>query len=628
MPLDGLVMACCGEVLGDAVEMYLSSTGLDGDLSLEGLASHWVPCLGSADIASLQCVCCKLQGVINTPAIWKELARVWRYTDGLVQGRGLEVPWRNICELHEHLWHAWRGAPVSVRLGVREELRHQKIADLEVLMVEFLAGEDAMVLGHSGGVISAWELYTSEVQSSFSCMSESKLEDRRLVFNPSDVRRIFQEAQTPSRSPSGVQETRTPPPSPWSSGATQGLTSKVLGIFQTSRKHDIQDLCVSPSPASQPSALLLGESIWLAAAVGPNAYIWESTGLPERDRPAAALESWAHRATLSHSKLFPAAHHAVMTVRLRGGQTPHAVTVGEDGVLRAWSIGGCNNGSEGSVLWQHDVGDSRQAVVALVASSSLYIPGNNPVGSIVAVARADERCLQLFHADTGEVVETVLDVWPAASGSLPQAAAYDTGSPLALFSSITETGDGTLARVDLKLPGVQEVRAAPEVAPATVCCSSASRVAQVVGTLAGHGRVLRVAVSVPAAHVLVAVVDEGNAAGVLEVWESLVALGNECGVPCFRRRVQHLLGNQRLVAVGGRRLIMLDPVAFSSRGELRVLEWRARPGGLGIATTRAEGAARCGGRRRWLFPSISGSCLCGIVGCGAGYWKLFQRGRR
>mmetsp|Transcript_54853 Transcript_54853/g.169864 ORF Transcript_54853/g.169864 Transcript_54853/m.169864 type:complete len:609 (-) Transcript_54853:66-1892(-) len=603
----------CSNAGGNAVVVRLTTSGLEGDLALDSFAGHWVPCLGGADLAPLQCTCSRIRGLLSTSSIWKEVARAWRYTPTSMCWSNSEVPWRSICELHEHLWHAWRGSPVSMRIGVREELRQQKIADLEVLMVEFLAGEDALALGHASGVVSVWELCASEVKQPSSATGEPQLQDKRLMFNPMDAGRIFQDARTPPQSPSGAQEPRTPPPSPWSGTPARPLASRVLGVFKTSRKHDVQDICAWPSPASRPSALLLGESVWLAAAVGPSAYVWESTGSPERDHPAAALKSWSHRATLSHIQLFPAVHHVVWTVRLGGGRQPHALTVGEDGVLRAWSLGVCDNGSEGVLLWQHSVGDSRQVVVAIVTPSPLDMP-NCPAGA-VAVARADERSLQLLCADTGKVIETVPDVWPAARGSLPQTAAYDARGPSALFSSITEMGDGTLAHVDLRCPRKEEVA----------------------GTLAGRGRVLGAAVAIPAAEVLLAAVHEGDAANVLEVWESAAAYGNERGMPLFRRRVQHSLTNPRLVSVGGRRLALLDPTAFMSRGELRIWEWRLRSTGSGAAG-RSAGAERgsrgrrdtAGRLRSLLLRWFNASCCCGALalppaGCGRGFDKLLRR---
>ncbi|CAE8586495.1 unnamed protein product, partial [Polarella glacialis] len=215
-------------------------------LCLEGLAYRWVPFLGSSDVGRLVASCRNLQAVAGSPSLWAETSQQWCYTRSLWDASlpPKEAPWRRICALQERLWNAWRGAPVSVRLAVRQELRQQKIADLEVILVEFLAGEEGLVLGHSGGAVSTWELRPQE-----------------------------------------------------STQVSSKLDALVLGVFQTSRKYDVQDLAVSPPASSQPAALLLGKSVWLAAAVGPSAYIWESSGTADPERPMAALASWELRGT-------------------------------------------------------------------------------------------------------------------------------------------------------------------------------------------------------------------------------------------------------------------------------------------------------------------------------------------
>jgi len=540
---------------------------------------------------------------VSTPAVWKHVVQAWQYTAGVAPfARRLDhqagVPWRTVCSLHERTWKAWRGAPVSRRFNVRKELRRQKIEDLDVLIVEFLAGGQGFVLGHSHGAVSTWEL----------CQPMQ-----------------------------GDTE---------ADGSAAKPEALVTGVFQTSRKYDVQDLCVSPPPAAQPSALLLGRSIWLASAVGQSAYVWESTGTKELGRPTSVLYDWTLRATLRHSRFMLAAHHAVWTVKLSDDcdNERYVVTVGEDCIFRAWSFGG-NDGLEGTLLWQHDVGDARQVVVAILPKAApcrntadeALPPGakDAPRRNIAAVARADRRSLELFHLDTGEAMDTIAEVWPPVAGSLPQAASYDTCSFLALFSSITVDGDGALACVDLgplkDLEAMQSqwtpagsISTSPLVRPeATPPASppelvappplSSPRVAQVVGPLAGPGRLLRFAVSIPTAEVLLAVVHEGDSREVLEVWENHAALaGERVGCACFRGRVPPMLGNPRFLAVGGRRLLLFDPTAFRTQGELRILEWQARPDGAHGAGTRVDSEARSsqGARQRpRCVPWCALNCL-------------------
>lgn len=578
----------------------------------EGLASSWVPYLGSADVTRLLLASRSWLEVVGSSTLWEEVAETWAYTKFIYGGclSRSRVPWRRICALQERLVNAWRGTPASMRLDLKPELRGQKLADLEVMMVDFLAGDEGLVLGHARGGLSIWEI----------CSPSQKLQ------------------VAPA----------------WEAGASASApcTAKVLGFFQASKRHDVQDIAVSPPAASQPVALLLGHSVWLAAAVGPTAYIWESSGEIQAQRPVTALTSWTLRGMLRHDNLFPMPHHAVWSVRLCGsgcmdGSKPQlAVTVGEDGFLRTWQFnepGSANSVPGGTLLWQCHVGDARQVIAAIIAhppsgmdTSQESEQHGDQREFLVSVARADQRSLQLFEAKSGQVTETISNVWPNVGGSLPQAAVYDTCRQLVLFSSITETGDGALARVDLshqtpphqvldppaspaamRLPQAEgeeepiafpspsalhhlsafpspnvpplfspsnafDVFASPSSSLMDLSASSprgsvrTERVSQVIGPLAGSGRVLRNILAVPAAGVHVAIVHEGQSMDVLEVWESWEALSNGPGQACFRTKLPPFLGNPRLIAVGGRRLVLLDPKTFMTQGELKVLEWRSQ----------------------------------------------------
>merc|ERR1712232_226961 len=87
---------------------------------------------------------------------------------------------------------------------------------------------------------------------------------------------------------------------------------------------------------------------------------------------------------------------------------------------------------------------------------------------------------------------------------------------------------------------------------------------------------------IPAADVMLTIVHEGKPMDLLEVWGRSIALGSDSiseesantRKAHFRARVPPFLGNSRLVAVGGRRVILLDPQECMSSGQLRVLEWR------------------------------------------------------
>jgi len=569
-----------------------SQTEGSASLCCEGVALRWVHLLDASDVEKLLAVSKLFLQTVGCPLLWETIAETWPFTRAIYDSslRQKQVPWRQICALQERLYGAWRGAPVSFKLDLKKELRGQKLADLEVMMVDFLAGDEGLVLGHARGGVSIWEL---------------SVPDRKVK-------------------PSPLQ-----------------LQAKVIGFFQACRKHDVQDIAVSPPATLQPAALLLGQSVWLSAAVGPNVYIWESSGSPQPGRPVSVLESWTARATLRHSHLFPQGHHAVWSVRFCH-EHQFAVTVGEDGVLRAWLFS-CKDAGfeadktpEGSLLWQRNVGDARQVVAAIIPSPGLQRskkdgtrPGSCPL--VVAVARADHRSLDLLDAITGEAAATVADVWPSIAGSLPQAATYDTCGQLALFSSITETGDGVLSSVDISpqlqpSPGPGSVsfydldedqqsaggfrqameqsesssgqRNAQSPSRLTRLTSSRTvgtplaspRVSQVTGPLAGPGRVLRHAVAVQAAGVLLAIVNEGRPMDVLEVWEGSDALRDGTARACFRTRLPQFLANRRLIAAGGRRLVLLDPKAFLLQGELKVLEWRRRQAGCAdTAIAKASG---------------------------------------
>lgn len=549
--------------------------GVDDDFALpqafleDGLAQSWVPLLNYAEITSVLGTCRSTRKAVDHPAVWQGVATAWLCVHGDVYGDGRGgdsgdgVLWRKVCAQHELVKRAWRGSPTTVKLNVQEELRSQRLEDLEVLLVEFIAGDEGLALGHTKGAVSIWQI------------------DEAAAFGDS----------SPASSSFPTPQAR------------------VAGVFKTSRRHDVQDLAVAPPAAAQPAALLAGRSVWVAAAVGANAYVWECTGRACSGQPAsAALTTWELRATLRHTGHFSASHHGVFMVRITGSPSPCgegtegtgcAATVGEDGVLRMWRFGG-DTGLEGEILWQHDVGDARQVVVCLLGRAG---------GEITAVARADQRTLQLFRTATGEALETIGDVWPNQMGCLPQSAAFDAGNNMALFSAITEGGHGSLAGVDLtgfmhgsskrqtsmsmdmSAPAGhedQEVEVDPVARGAPTGplaehefsdhLGEPTKVRAIEGPLARKGRVARMVVPVSAAGVLLAVVHEGEPSVLLEVWERSTALtGGHLANPSYRGRAASLLCNQRLLAVGGRRVIVLDPSALKVQGILRVLEWRPNP---------------------------------------------------
>eukprot|EP00928_Gymnodinium_smaydae_P022010 TRINITY_DN18620_c0_g2_i1.p1 TRINITY_DN18620_c0_g2~~TRINITY_DN18620_c0_g2_i1.p1 ORF type:complete len:668 (+),score=67.78 TRINITY_DN18620_c0_g2_i1:38-2041(+) len=596
--------------------------GIEG-LLFPGISHRWLLSLSASDLAGLAGASRRLGDAVACPCLWEDAAQTWSYTRHLpvqaaaaagaseMSGETVEVPWRAICTQHDRIWHSWRGAPKTLRVNFLDELRHQRIADLEVLLVEFIAGEEALALGHSHGVVSVWELVECD-------------------------------------------------------NATKPLHARVLGVFHTTRSYDVQDLSVWPSPLSVPAALALGHSIWLAAAVGTTAFIWESTGSPSLDSPRASLARWTNRGALRHRSLFLSSHFVVWSVRLchTDAAVCRAVTISEDRILRAWRFGGTSAGEpslDGEVLWQCDVGDARQAAVALLPSpradgnicdeDKIARVSRQLYCAIAAVARADQRSLELLDIETGTLLESIGGAWPPVAGSLPQTALYDTRDLVAAFSSITESGDGTMACVHI---GDGEFLSRPSTfdgADATLVTSMSTRSTDDHGTtlvltpprvwrvqcpLAGVGRVLRQAIPMPVADAILAVVHEGDPLDLLEVWERKGALGEHAPntpddvfggekIPPvaasaqFRARVPPYVTNPRLMAVGGRRLALLDPTSFLNLGELRVLEWRPRRHQLMEEATWSK-ASRLSRKLSWLSPSMrtenSGSghtLLCGVL---------------
>eukprot|EP00927_Polykrikos_kofoidii_P040006 TRINITY_DN34283_c0_g1_i1.p1 TRINITY_DN34283_c0_g1~~TRINITY_DN34283_c0_g1_i1.p1 ORF type:complete len:722 (-),score=93.09 TRINITY_DN34283_c0_g1_i1:182-2347(-) len=664
------------------------------DLLADGVVHRWLQWLGVSDAVVLRQSCKRFHDGLQCPQLWEEAAWSWRCTRCLTmqQRRGGTTatsepfPWRRLCMVHDRLWRSWRGSPKFLRIDLKDELRGQRIANQEVNIVEFLAGDDAIVFGHSHGEVSLWELLRPEGR--------------------------------------GHMETRS-------------LKAQVLGVFHTMRSHDVQDLNVWPSPGEHPSALTMGCNVWLAAAVGPNVFVWEScrdassgvncvsdgnitsdngaestrltnsssdardvldsprssaaAGLrwghvhdesaagaiysgkenvsgtsnsTGRSTPGSPLTAWTFRGTLRHSTLFASSHDSVWTVRLGNCGLPvagcrRAVTISEDRILRSWSLASDNIPADGcldgTLLWQYEVGNARQAVVCILpavqtlsavtadaSEGSRLAFFTSTVGSsvncergdtegvhdlfaditsvdhapslertaTVALARADNRTLELFNLETGVVLESIRDVWPSIASSLPQTASYDASGSLALFSSITSAGDGAVAC--LNLGGTESIviddatgavsQATYEipspmaaVASATATSSSPrSHRSRWVSPLAGPGRVLQMAIPVQGVDVLVAIVQESDSTDWLEVWETHSALGlsessdvskvckstlsraTSRDIPCpiWRRRVPNFYSNPRLVAVGGRRVVLLDPSALLNVGELQVLEWR------------------------------------------------------
>eukprot|EP00747_Dinoflagellata_sp_TGD_P043280 gnl/TRDRNA2_/TRDRNA2_142603_c0_seq1.p1 gnl/TRDRNA2_/TRDRNA2_142603_c0~~gnl/TRDRNA2_/TRDRNA2_142603_c0_seq1.p1 ORF type:complete len:669 (+),score=71.77 gnl/TRDRNA2_/TRDRNA2_142603_c0_seq1:33-2039(+) len=538
----------------------------------EGLMLRWVPFLSCIDVERFFGACRVIRRDADLPFLWKEIAFTHRFVDATAlhsygPSSQLGLPWRSICRLHETVRSAWHhGAPATLRIDVREELRKHRLADLEVLIVEFLAGGEALVLGHSKGVVSIWQIDDSIGASS-------------------------------------VNTGREP--------AAAGVHARILGVFRTSRKHDVQDLHISPTAASQPAALLLGQRHWLAMAVGPSAFIWQSCSSTDDDRhtPATTVGAWELIGALRHRRLFSSEHHAVWVVRLCDEDATKdtaetgrlAVTTGEDCILRVWRFGG-DVGVQGTVLWQQEVGDARQAVPAMISvPAGHYNKSDRESFLVVALARADRRSLCLFDAETGSTVAAAEGVWQeTAFRSLPQAAVYDTCGQSALFSSISEAGGGLLTRVDLQ-PMLSAMDAsgdhhhelqpeAPAVGTEPLAPTQPQSVPRpelipplatpVPGPLTGPSRALYALLALPAAEAFLAIVSEGDPEELLEIWDRNAALGLGApvsGRPLYRGRVAPFFGNPRFLAVGGRRLVLLDPTALVYKGELCILEWNFRP---------------------------------------------------
>eukprot|EP00746_Dinoflagellata_sp_MGD_P020945 gnl/MRDRNA2_/MRDRNA2_14883_c0_seq1.p1 gnl/MRDRNA2_/MRDRNA2_14883_c0~~gnl/MRDRNA2_/MRDRNA2_14883_c0_seq1.p1 ORF type:complete len:582 (-),score=83.12 gnl/MRDRNA2_/MRDRNA2_14883_c0_seq1:6-1553(-) len=478
--------------------------------------------------------------------------------------------WRFICAHHERIGSAWRhGSPVLQRLTLREELRMHELSDLEAVSITFLSGGDAFVIGHTHGVLSLWNVSTVLGANSFLTQPPS---DAHLPPVPSDSHadreRSDSDLSGRSRKLSDVGID------------TSGLQAHVIGVFKTCWSFDVHDVAVAPSVVAHPSTVHLGRSVWIAAAVGPSVFIWESINPYEKGK---ALGAWELRATLKHSKLFRTEHEMVWSVKLCEScpEQRRAITCGEDAALRVWRF----DESEPIVLWEMSIGNPRQAIVCFLPGPPSWSEPDSDVHSrfnnaeeakeslFVAVARADRRSLEVLNADAGTHVVKELQAWSREEDSLPQAGVFDPKALTALFSSVTQSLGGILSFLDLSPVIGNEGCDEASIRPCLL--------REGAGAFTAAGRVVCGAFPVPVAQMLVAIVREDTSKVYLEVWDRMAALAPARGLgrphATARLQVHSYLGNPRnLLAIGGNRVALLDPSEFLSSGQLRILEWKSR----------------------------------------------------
>mmetsp|Transcript_10305 Transcript_10305/g.23233 ORF Transcript_10305/g.23233 Transcript_10305/m.23233 type:complete len:529 (-) Transcript_10305:85-1671(-) len=487
----------------------------------------------------------------------------------------------------------WRGAPQLHKLDVRRELRGQglqhdlrdplvlathgipipfaprnpqdKRSDVAVetiTSVEFLGSAgDAFALGHSRGKVSFWRLAATSTKEK----------------SPYDA---------------------------W-----------VLGSFRMCRKYDVLSLSAAtastqPREATETETAVaargadLEEEVWLALSSGPVCVVVECSG--------AVSGPWVPpvcRAVLDHLPFLPRSDDEIFTVLLtRVGAVWRVLTVAEDGVLRVWELQkhrskeACNeavaateDGWSQCLLWNLDIGDARQMRMSVLPAAS---PESR---TLVAVARCDHLRLELLDLATGTKQGQAEQVWP--QDAMPQTIVFDTLGFRALCSSLTSSGVAVSKVVAIgEHPLEDAARDGLAAAEGEADCP-----------FSGVGRRLALALPVPAADVVIALVGLGGSHLLLEVWEGSDVFGGEerCGRACFRTRVPSTSVSSGLVAAGGCRLILLDPVALLTQGELRILEWSHLSPKLSPAEKAAEGGCR---------KSAAGGCLplcntCTSDGC-------------
>lgn len=524
-----------------------------------------------------------LKEQVDTPIVWRNVLQ------GLMRARHLRPTaaddtkfraeggsWRSVCCMYEQLWHAWRGSPSLHRLDIRAELQRHRLADLDPLQVIFLT-PDVLAIGHSKGAVSLWELVKLDAENDSRSFPDAPSPYGHPVSPPPSLGQLFptdsQERSPVSSTPSTASLSKLSSPN-----CPTRCSAQVLGIFQTTTRFEVQDLTVYPPAAAEPAAVLLGQDLWLAAAVGPHAFIWqcENDSLHPMD-PSDKFKNWSFRGTLSHSRYFSHNHHVVWSVRIGGGvgRQRQLITVGEDCLLRAWSVG-AGDKLEGELLWQQEVGDARQAVAEIMPWQTTRC------GSAAVVARADTRTLQAFDMDSGRLLGVVDTVWPGVNNVLPQTATLDSSCLSGMFSSMTSDGDGLLKHIDLE-PFVRQLQAQAQAE--AVLRWDAERDSTELKTMAGDSRVPRLLLSVPAADILVAIVSECQRVEILEIWErrrilhqcmDSMGVQNGNGPRLYRGRGRSFWGNPKLMTVGGNSIVLLDPSLFTRKGELMLLEWRPK----------------------------------------------------
>lgn len=550
-----------------AAEPAMSSERLAKQVAIENFldevgAQSLILHLTVGDLVSLLQCSCVVKQQVDVSDIWSGFAqkRFLRGPSSTLYGTS-GVHWKAVCLFYDKLWHSWHGGLVPRRLRAAGELSQpscagRSLACLRLLQVVFI-NPRVLAIGHSEGVVSIWLLSSSEHVRPYSSMQHCLKADSGLQHKL--LRPPLSKYVPPSFSQSleGGE--------PWHHACPPPISShpmaQVIAVLHTSEVHDVSDLVTYPVAAAEPAALLLGRTVWLAAAVGTQVFVWRSINSEAGCDPGDVFSNLRLHGIVDHSIVFFSQRDEVRKVRIdcSVSSQQYVVTAGEDGVLRSWHLGSSCIGEDTNLIWQQFVGDCRQVVFEILPLAI------EPYRSVVLLARADIRSFQVVDTVTGSMLSVLRDVWPAVAESLPQSAAFDLWRPSALFCAITNEGNGVLSHVDLR-PLLIEFDS-PE----------SLHMVEITGTLAGSGRLLWAALPVPAVDMVVAIVNEGLRVETLEVWDWHSALDRS---PCNGRsrcRCHVCLGSHAgkhgLIAAAGLHVAVLNPDAFRHRGELLLLEW-------------------------------------------------------
>jgi hypothetical protein len=209
------------------------------------------------------------------------------------------------------------------------------------------------------------------------------------------------------------------------------------------------------------------------------------------------------------------------------------------------------------LLWQHDIGIARRTTI------EVFPLGTDGHSSVVLAAHTDTRTVEAFELEFGDKVGVINDVWPTSETISPQSVTFDPCDGSAVFSSLSSTGESTIAQIDLKT-WLNDLKSQKSI----IASADAS------GRRARSHNMLRGILPVAAADIFVAIATEGSKLEWLEIWDrDALDSGEELNIKCLHRIRSNSLANPRLVAAGAQHVALLDSAAFMRRGEMIVLAW-------------------------------------------------------